>query len=160
MTDQTERAGKRGSACSRVKGDGTGSSLDRNGYHCPCPWSSDDGQERIPLPVVTCRRAGTESTAFISSRTWRVFRKYKDNGKSELCTIDCMVCGCMHACSLVWTRGCTRETRSSHSLGHVPLFIQPLPLSRRGLDSAVRPSYSCRNLYFSWLYKYVEGMFD
>ena len=30
----------------------------------------------------------------------------------------------------------------------VPLFIQPLPLSRRGLDSAVLPSYSCRNLYF------------
>ena len=29
----------------------------------------------------------------------------------------------------------------------VPLFIQPLPLSRRGLDSAVLPSYSCRNLY-------------
>ena len=29
----------------------------------------------------------------------------------------------------------------------VPLFIQPLPLSRRPLDSAVLPSYSCRNLY-------------
>ena len=29
-----------------------------------------------------------------------------------------------------------------------PLLIQPLPLSRRGQDSAVLPSYSCRNLYF------------
>ena len=56
--------------------------------------------------------------------------------------------GCMHALLL----GCTRETRFSHSyspITRLPLFIQPLPLSRLGLDSAVLPSYSCRNLYIS-----------
>ena len=48
--------------------------------------------------------------------------------------------------TLAWL-GCIRETLSVNHTRSVPLFIQPLPLSRRRLDSAVLPSYSCRNLY-------------
>ena len=43
---------------------------------------------------------------------------------------------------------CQIHVRHTHFRGFspVPLLIQPLSLSRRGLDSAVLPSYSCRNL--------------
>ena len=53
--DRSNSAGWKARSC-LLKGDGTGSTArrqvttGRNGFHCPS--SSDDGQERIPLPVV------------------------------------------------------------------------------------------------------------
>ena len=159
MTDETARAGKRGPACSKV--------MELN--HCPS--SSDDGQERIPQPMnavdsvpesvparrhLTTGRNGFRNgihcvhiydhwlelgACFVHTRTTET--KVKERLAQQKSCISLFGLGA-HGKHVPVT-----HTRP------VPLFIQPLPLSRRGLDSAVLPSYSCRNLYIKHTSMYM-----
>ena len=117
----------------------------RNWIHWPS--SSNDGQERIPLPVVTASSLddGQERNP-LRSLARKLGACFVNTRTTERASYihDYIVYTC--ACMLFGLGAHGKHVPVTHTRP-VPLFIQPLPLSRRVLDSAVLPSYSCRNLY-------------
>ena len=100
-------------------------------------WEKSVGTEQTECPMPSRQCQWHREKKALWTTTKNCTRKQSQNTMQV-----CLSCISLFGLGAHGKHGPVTHTRP------VPLFIQPLPLSRRGLDSAVLPSYSCRNLYF------------